>query len=57
MAGAARVGFDAHRQRTNPRAGKNRDRAGIGWIFKRDGVARPQKCFADEVNGLLAAVA
>ena len=35
---------------------ENCDRAGIGRIFQHDGIARAHKSFADEIDGLLAAV-
>ena len=56
MARARRIGFDAHGERANARAGENCDRARIGGILERDRIARAQKRLADKVDRLLAAV-
>ena len=56
MAGAARIGFDAYGERANASPGKNRNRARIRRILQRHGIAGAQKCFAKEIDGLLAAV-
>ena len=50
------VRFDTDRESANARAGKNCDCARICRIFQHDGIARPQKRFAEQVDGLLAAV-
>ena len=50
------IGFDRHGEHAGAGAGKNGNCAGIGGIFQRDGVTGTQKRFADQVDGLLAAV-
>ena len=55
---SSRLGMRAHRytKAACARTAEDRHRAGIRRIFQNNGIAGPYKCFADQIQGLLAAV-
>src|ERR1700693_198496 len=56
VANAPRIRFNVNGEHTHPRSSKNRYRAGISRILESYRIARTQESFANQVDGLLAAI-